>query len=55
MDHELTLAAARKAVAKIIIYKSCGELSLLEAVHELCCLNIGDILPLPLFCRCFNN
>ena len=31
MDHELTLAAARKAVAKIIIYKSCGELPLLEA------------------------
>ena len=42
MDHELTLAAARKAVAKIITYKSCGELSLLGAVHKLCRLKIGD-------------
>ena len=42
MDHELTLAAARKAVGKIITYKSCGELSLLGPVHKLYRLKIGD-------------
>jgi hypothetical protein len=42
MDHELTLAAARKAVAEIITYKSWVELSLLGAVRKLCRLKIGD-------------
>ena len=46
MDHELTLPAARKAVAKTITYKSCGELSKLVAVHKLvCCLKIGNFCP----------
>ena len=44
MDHELTLLAARKAVAKIITYTFCGELeSLLGAVNKLCRLKIGDL------------
>ena len=41
MDHELTLLAPRKAVAKIITYKS-SYLHLLGAVHKLCRLKIGD-------------
>ena len=42
MDHELTLLAARKAVVKIITYKSCGDLSRLVTVHKLCRLRIED-------------
>ena len=42
MDHELTLAAARKAVAKIIKYKFCGELSLLGSIHKRCRLKIRN-------------